>query len=125
VTAWFRHGVPAAISVLLGAGVAILTNLVTSSGPGPGLIAGLATFALVLAGWEAWRAVRGAPGGAVLRGEVSVRHVQGAATGVEAPADVDALRIEGRVDADTVGGDATGVRLRGDDQMRARGSAGT
>jgi hypothetical protein len=56
--------------VVFGCLVAVLTNLATAGGTGPSTLGGLVAGILVWAGWEAWRAIRGAGdrGGASGRG---------------------------------------------------------
>jgi len=55
-----RHGVPAAVSVVFGCLVAVLTNLAAAGGAGLSTLGGLAAGILAWAGWEAWRAIRAA-----------------------------------------------------------------
>jgi hypothetical protein len=55
---WWRHGVPAAVSVLLGTLVAILINLATAGPASISTLGGLGAAAAAWAGWEAWLAVR-------------------------------------------------------------------
>ena len=57
-----RRGVPAAVSVLFGCLVAVLTNLATTGGAGASTLGGLIAGVLAWASWEAWRAIRVAAG---------------------------------------------------------------
>lgn len=114
-SAWPRHGAPVALSVLLGAGAAVLTNLATAGDAGPMVIASLVTSVLAWAGWEGWRAIRAAGvSGPSITGKVRVGKLHGTAIGVDARSDAIPSTVEGEVQADTVhrGGRATGVHLR-------------
>lgn len=69
--AWWRHGLPAAVSVVFGAGVAVLAALATSADATVAVVAGLAALVLAWAGWEATRAVYAARSASVRAGQPS------------------------------------------------------
>jgi hypothetical protein len=54
--------VPAAVSVVCGCLVAVLTNLATSGSASASTLGGMIAGVLAWAGWEAWRATRAAGG---------------------------------------------------------------
>jgi hypothetical protein len=77
---WWRHGVPAAASVVLAVLVALLTGLVTGSGRSRASVIGLVVFALAWSGLEGLRAARSARRGRT-KPAVEIRQQVGRASG--------------------------------------------
>lgn len=55
---WRRHGLPAAVGVLLGAITAVLINFATAGRPATSVLIGAGASVLTWAVWDAWRAAR-------------------------------------------------------------------
>jgi len=114
ISAWRRHGAPAAVSVLLGAVSGILLNQVATAQPSLSAILGAVAAVALWALWAAWRAVRSAQAEAGTGISVTqvVSRVRGRLIGWSGPLTVRPVKVRQRIGTIKSGGTVIGADSR-------------